>query len=115
MSNTTTLNETEFIGTTKTRFIEMDVTNYDDNAGGDGEAFGPTDAGLSRFLPGGVSVQVDPGTTSQANTQVNAVAQYDYDANAIRLYYGGTDGSGLSEVSSNSDEGAVVRIKAMGK
>jgi hypothetical protein len=107
------LERPEFAGGMEFRFFEVDITNYDSDGGGDGEAFNAADAGMSRLQH--VDAQVDPGTSSGANSQVNAVAQYDYDTGSIRLFYGGTDGAELSEVGSNADEGAVVRIKAIGR
>jgi len=51
------------------RFFEVDITNYDDDTNGDGEAFDETDAGMSRIQH--VDVHVDPGAASDATTQVN--------------------------------------------
>jgi len=95
------------------RFFEVDITNYDDDTNGDGEAFDESDAGMSRIQH--VDVHVDPGAASDATTQVNCTAQYDYENGSIRLFYGGTDGADLSEVAGNADEGAVVRVKAIGR
>ncbi len=103
----------EFAGAMEFRFFEVDITNYDDDGGGDGEPFNAGDVGMSRFQD--VQVQVHPGAQSGANTQVNAVAQYDYSIGSLRLFYGGTDGNELSEVGSNSDEGAVVRVRVIGR
>jgi len=107
------LERPEFAGGMEFRFFEVDITNYDDDGNGDGEAFNAGDAGMSRLQH--VEVEVDPGASSGATTTVNAVAQYDYQNGAIRLFYGGTDGADLSEVASNADEGAVVRVKAIGR
>ena len=112
MTSTIDILDTEFVGQMRTRIVEVDVTNYDDNAGGDGESFSPKDAGLNRFKH--VSAEVNPGGGS-AGTVVNAVAQYDWDEEALRLYYAGTDGSELSEVSSNANEGAEVRLMCFGQ
>ena len=103
----------EFAGAMMYRFLDIDIINYDDDDSGDGEAFTAEDAGMSRLQQ--VDVQVIPDGNSEASTEVNAVAQYDYTAGAIRLMYGGTDGSELSEVTSNTDEGARVRVKAIGR
>jgi len=108
----------EFAGGMEFRFFEVDVTNYDDDGNGDGEAFNAGDAGMSRLQH--VDVDVDPGASSGASTQVDCVAEYDYTNGAIRLFYQSNDGTGtaeepLTEVASNSDEGAVVRVKAIGR
>lgn len=113
MTKSTTINELEFAGAMAIRFIEVDITNYDDGNNGNGESFGTTDAGLSRLQR--VHCETDPGASSAANTEVNAVAQYDYSNNSIRLHYGGTDGNELSEVTSNNNEGAVVKVTAIGR
>lgn len=111
--NISRLERPEYAGAMEFRFFEVDITNYDDDTNGDGESFDETDAGMSRFQH--VECEVVPNGGSGATNVVNAVAQYDYDAGAIRLFYGGTDGASLSEVAGNADEGAVVRVKAIGR
>ena len=112
MTRTIDIRDTEFVGQMRTRIVDVDITNYDDDAAGDGEAFSPKDAGLNRFKH--VSAEVNPGSGSATN-EVNAVAQYDWENESIRLYYGGTDGDELSEVGSNADEGAEVRLMCFGQ
>lgn len=111
--NISRLGRPEYAGAMEFRFFEVDITNYDADANGDGESFDETDAGMSRFQD--VECEVVPNGGSGAANVVNAVAQYDYENSAIRLYYGGVDGGSLSEVTSNADEGAVVRVKAIGR
>lgn len=111
------ITDTEFPGAMKVRFADVDITNYDNNNNGDGEAVAPSDVGMNRFQV--VNVQVKPGE-GNANTVQNCVAQYDYQNNAIRLYQQ-SDNSGadadaeLVEVPSNSNEGAMIRVEAKGR
>lgn len=101
----------------KVRFVDVDITNYDDGGGGNGEALSASDVGMHRFQ--NVVAQVKPGEGS-ATTVQNCVAQYDYQNNSIRLYEQ-SDNSGadadaeLVEVPSNSDEGAMVRLECKGR
>lgn len=80
------------------RTEELDITNYDDDGGGDGEAFTPQDVNFRRF------VAVIPLVTDNAGYE----AQYDEDAEAIRLY------DGASEVASNGDNTATVKVLCIG-
>jgi len=105
MTSTVTIDETEYMGAVTTRFVEVDVTNYDDDGNSDGESFIPADVSMRRFQA--VHADVNDGT--------GMVASYDEDAEAIRLHYAGTDGNDLSEVTSNNNEGARVRVICMGR
>lgn len=109
-------NRTEWLGEYKLRRYELDITNYDDDSGGDGEAFGPSDALLNRFL-GGTPLAVDViGGGSATNNFPGAVAHYDKSEEAIRLFVsGGTDGNDLSELASDGNNGALVEVLALGK
>lgn len=117
MTKTVDIIDTEYVGQMRTRTVSVDITNYDDDAAGDGESFSPKDAGLNRFKH--VTAEVNPGGGS-ATTVVNCVAQYDYNNEALRLYYqsdsGGTDAAApLVEVESNVGEGAEVRLICYGQ
>lgn len=108
---------TEFLGAVKTRFVDVDITNYDDDGGGDGEPFSPASVGMNRFQH--VDAEVVYGSGS-ATTVVNCVAQYDESTGAIRLLVqsdnGGTEANAeLVELASNADEGAYVRLACMGR
>ena len=110
MTNTTTVDETEYMGAVTTRFITVDITNYDDGSSGNGEAFTPADASMRRFQAVIAEVQDATGVT----------AHYDESNESIRLYEQANDGNGsaddtLTEVPSNSNEGATVRLIAMGR
>lgn len=113
MANSITRDGVEFAGAMEVRFFDVDITNYDSDGSGDGEAFSPSDAGMQRFQ--NVVCTVKPNAGSGATTALNAVAQYDYANESIRLYHsGGADGE-MAEASSNADEGAVVRVMAIGR
>jgi len=117
MTNNISVTSTEFLGAVKTRFVDVDITNYDDDTGSDGESFTPSDIGMSRFQH--VSAEVIYGSGS-ANTVVNCVAQYDESTGAIRLLVQ-SDNSGsdanteLVELASDNNEGALVRLACMGR
>lgn len=96
---------TEFVGAVKLRTFTMDVTNYDDDAAGDGEAFGPSDARMNRFLT--VSVDVIDGTGMSA--------QYDETVGAVRLFESADLNGNHAEVTSNNNEGAKLRVTVWGK
>ena len=118
MTRDITVDDTEFAGAMKFRIVTVDVTNYDDDTGGDGEPLAPADVGMSRFQH--VSAEVDPGATTAATTQVNAVAQFDSANDALRLFQqsdsGGTDSDAdLVEVPSDANEGTVVNVLAVGR
>ncbi|MFB6284586.1 MAG: hypothetical protein ABEK59_11785 [Halobacteria archaeon] len=98
------------------RVFELDITNYDDDSGSDGESFGPADANMRRFVEVRANVMYEEGG---ATTVQKCVAQYDYANNAIRLLQqsdsGSTDSDAeLVEVPSNSDEGVKVRVVTTG-
>lgn len=117
MTRDISVTDTEFLGAVKTRFVEIDITNYDDDTSGDGEAFAPSDIGMNRFQ--NVQAEVMHGEGG-ANTVVNCVAQYDYANNAVRLLVQ-TDNSGadanteLVELAGNNNEGAKVKLTCMGR
>lgn len=117
MTRNISITDTEFPGAMKVRFVDVDVTNYDDDGNSDGEAVDPSDVGMHRFQV--VNAQVKPGEGT-ATTVKNCVAQYDYQNNAVRLYEQSNDGTGtgsdeLVELPSNSDEGAMVRLECKGR
>lgn len=112
MTRDISVTDTEFPGAQKVRYVDVDVTNYDSDTNGDGEALAPSDVGMHRFQM--VNVHVKPGEGS-ATTVVNAEAQYDYQNDSVRLYYGGTDGGELTEVASDANEGAMVRLECKGR
>jgi hypothetical protein len=110
MTNTVNIEETEYMGAVTTRFVELDITNYDDDGGGDGESFVPADVSMRRFQA--VIPEVKDGT--------GVVASYDESADAIRLFEQANDGTGttddtLTEVPSNADEGATLTVICMGR
>lgn len=118
MTREITVNDTEFAGAMKVRILTVDITNYDDDTGGDGEPLAPADVGMSRFQH--VSVEVDPGAATGATTQVNAVAQFDSENEALRLFQqsdsgGGDSDADLVEVPSDANEGTVVNVFAVGR
>jgi len=117
MTRDISVTATEFLGAVKTRFVDVDISNYDDDAGGDGESFTPSDIGMNRFQK--VSAEVKYGEGS-ATTVVNCVAQYDYQNNSLRLLVQENDGTGtandeLVELASNNNDGATVRLACMGR
>lgn len=101
-----------YFGDWKVRTFTMDVDNYDDDGSSDGEAFTPSDAGMHRFR----HVHADViGAGSATTGMLGSVAHYDEDTQAIRLYHSGGADDEMAEMSSNADEGALVRITAIGK
>lgn len=117
MANSITITDTEFAGAMKVRVVEVDITNYDDDANSDGESFTPADAGMRRFQ------QVVPEAMNGeggATTVVNAVAQYDYANEALRLLVQSNDGTGtandeLVELGSNNNEGVKLKVLCFGR
>lgn len=110
MTNTTTVDETEYMGAVTTRFVTVNITNYDDANNGNGEPFTPSDVSMRRFQAVIAEVQDGSGNT----------AHYDESNESIRLYQQEDDGSGtandpLTEVPSNSNEGAKLRLVCMGR
>jgi len=110
MTKTTNIEETEYMGAVTTRFVEVDITNYDDDAAGDGESFVPADVSMRRFQA--VIATVKDGTAVQAT--------YDESTGAIRLHGQANDGTGtatdnLTELPSNSNEGATLTVICMGR
>lgn len=93
MSHTTTINDTEFMGAVKTRFLEVDIDNYEQGA----ETFGPTDAGMNRFQ----QVVVEVADDSMLS------AHYDAANGVIRLVDGGAEAA--------AGETASLSVTTMGK
>lgn len=117
MTSTIDITDTEFAGAMKVRIADVDITNYDDDANGDGESFTPSDAGMHRFQAVIPEVKVGAGG---ASTVADAVAQYDWSNEAIRLFEQANDGTGtaddpLTEVPSNSNEGVEVNVICIGR
>lgn len=117
MTKTVDINETEYLGAVVTRYVDVDITNYDDAAGGTGESLTPADVNMRRFQSVIAEVMYGEGG---ATTVQNCVAQYDYANESIRLLQQ-SDSSGadataeLVEVPSNGNEGAKVRLVCMGR
>lgn len=117
MTKTVDIVDTEFAGAMKVRIVDVDITNYDDGAAGNGEAFTPSDAGMHRFQSVQPTVKYGEGS---ATTVQDCVAQYDWGNQALRLLQqsdsGGTDSDAeLVEVPSNGNEGAMVRATCYGR
>lgn len=117
MTKSVDIQDTEFAGAMKVRIVDVDITNYDSDAGGDGEGFTPSDAGMHRFQAVDLERKVGEGG---ATTVQKCVAQYDWSNESIRLYQqsdsGSTDADAdLVEVPSNSNEGAKVRAVCLGR
>lgn len=111
MANTLTKveNTVPLGGHLKMRIQEMSISNYDDDAAGDGEAFAPADVNMRRFT------MVIPIVTDAAAVE----AQYDEGANAVRLFRQANDGTGtandpLVEAPSNSNVSATVKLICVG-
>lgn len=117
MTKTVDIVSTEFAGAMKVRIVDVDITNYDDGASGNGESFTPSDAGMHRFQA--VSPDVKHGAGG-ATTVQDCVAEYDWANESLRLLQqsdsGGTDSTAeLVEVPSNSNEGVEVRVTCFGR
>lgn len=117
MTKTVDIISTEFAGAMKVRIVDVDITNYDDGANGNGESFTASDAGMHRFQA--VSAEVKYGEGG-ASTVQDCVAQYDWGQESLRLLQqsdsGGTDSDAeLVEVPQNSNEGAKVRVTCFGR
>lgn len=114
---TRTVNEVESTvpigGNLVMRVVDVDVSNYDDEAGSDGEALTPQDLGLSRRAVAGWAEVIGAGSAS--GTAMEGVsAQYRPNDGQLRLYHsGGADGE-MAEMTSNNNEGAKVRVVAIG-
>lgn len=92
---------TKVVGDLTLRTFRLDITNYDDDSGGDGESFTPDDAnGMHRFVH--VHADVVGGSPHVAN--------YDEDNQAIRLY----DLDGTGEVASDGNNTATLRVTVLG-
>lgn len=105
MTSTITIDETEYMGAVTTRFVTVDITNYDDEGDSDGEEFVPADVSMRRFQAVVAEVQDSNGI----------VAHYDEANQTIRLYESAGSNSNLSEVTSNNNEGAKLRLICMGR
>lgn len=117
MTKTVDIQDTEFAGAMKVRICDVDITNYDDGANGNGESFTPSDAGMHRFQAVSPDVKYGEGG---ATTVQDCVAEYDWSNESIRLLQqsdsGGTDGDAeLVEVPQNSNEGVKVRVTCFGR
>lgn len=85
-------------GNLKMRVEELDITNYDDDGSGDGEAFAPVDVNMRRFV-----------AVFALETSGNAQwAKYDEANSAVRVY--GSSG----EIGSNADNTATVKVVCIG-
>lgn len=104
-------NTVPLAGPLKMQVYEMDIDNYDSDNNSDGEAFAPSDVGWRRFVAV-IPFVVGPGS---ANTGFEgARAMWDEAANAIRLHHSaGSDGE-MAEMSSNANEGALVKLVVIG-
>lgn len=102
-----------YFGDWKVRTFTMDITNYDDGSNGNGEPFTPSDAGMHRFR----HVLVDSiGAGTATNNFEGSVAIYDEDVEGVRLYVtGGSADAELNELPAAGNNGALVRITAIGK
>lgn len=117
MTKTVDVQATEFAGAMKVRIVDVDITNYDDGASGNGESFTPSDAGMHRFQSVQAEVKYGDGT---ATTVQDCVAQYDWTNESIRLLQqsdasGSDSDANLVEVPQNSNEGAEVRLTCFGR
>lgn len=99
-------------GNLKLRIQRMEITNYDNDANGDGEAFAPSDVNMRRFVSV-IPVVVDDGSASTtAMRGVNAM--WDEANNAVRLFHSaGADGE-MAEMTSNNNEGAELLLLCIG-
>lgn len=99
-------------GNLKMRVQRMEITNYDDDANSDGEAFAPADVNFRRFLFV-IPVVVDDGSAS--TTAMRGVkAMWDEANNAVRLFHSaGSDGE-MAEMTSNNNEGAELLLICVG-
>lgn len=99
-------------GNLKLRVHDMDITNYDDNAGGDGEAFTPSDVNFRRFVAV-IPTVVGSGTASTTAME-GVTAEWDESNQAIRVYHSaGADGE-MAEMTSNNNEGTRLRLLCVG-
>lgn len=115
MARSITLGDTEFFGPVTVTHNEMQVSNYDDEAAGDGESLIPNDVNLNRFLHVRVSVIDGQGIHATYDQSVGAEGE-----GAIRLFRQANDGTGtandqLVEVPSNSNVDATVQLTTFGK
>lgn len=109
---------TKVLGDLRVRSFKMDITNYDDDGNGDGEAFSPDDPAVG--MRRGVHILVDViGAGTATNTYKGSTAIYDEDTGSVRLYVQANDGTGtaadsLTELPSNGNNGALVRVTVLG-
>lgn len=99
-------------GNLNLRIEDMDITNYDDDAGSDGESFTPSDVNMRRFV---AVIPVVIGAGSASTTAMEGVtAEWDEGTGAIRVYHsGGADGE-MAEMTSNNSEGTKLRLLCIG-
>lgn len=105
MTKTINIEETEYPGAMTQRFVEVEITNYDDDAGGDGESFVPGDVSMRRFQD--VQPKVIDGT--------GYVAQYDEDTGALRLFESAGSAGEMAEVGSDGNNAATLRVTVLGR
>lgn len=103
--NTTMVDSTKTFGDMYARIFEVEITNYDEDGSGDGEAFGTSDTQFGRFW-GSPRVQVTSDT--------GYVAHYDASTQSIRLYESAGAQGELSEVASDGNHTATVEVEARG-
>lgn len=100
-------------GHLKMRVVDVDITNYDDDGGSDGESLTPADVGLSRRFVAGFAEVIGPGTAS-TTAMGGVTAQFRVDDQQLRVFHsGGADGE-MAEMTSNNNEGTKVRVVAIG-
>jgi len=105
MTRTINIEETEYPGAMTQRFVEVDITNYDDDTSGDGESFVPGDVSMRRFQD--VTPKVIDGT--------GYVAQYDESADALRLFESAGSAGEMAEVGSDGNNSATLRVSVLGR
>ena len=95
---------TEFAGAMKVRFADVEISTYSNG----GEDFGPSDAGMHRYQF--VDANVADGS--------GFFADYDYNAETIRLYQQTDSDSlaaGVQEFTEATGVDATVKVMVMGR
>lgn len=116
MTNTISRGELEFLGPVKVRHTEMDVSNYDSDAAGDGELLQASNVGLHRIM----HVRIDSVAGDAVSASFDASVGVDGKEGAIRLHQQANDGLGtandpLTEVASNANATATLQLTVFGK
>lgn len=117
MTSTIDRGELEFFGPVKVRHTQLDVSNYDDDAAGDGELLQASDVGFYRIM----HVRVESVDSADATTaSFDASVGTDGKEGAVRLFYQANDGNGtandpLTEVTSNTNATATLQLAVFGK